>query len=88
MTEQVRLRSEALSWREIDAEVVAVDISTSTYLSANPAGAILWQMLATGATRAALADRLVETFGIDRERAEADVAAFVDSLATRGLLEQ
>lgn len=84
----LRLRADELSWRAIDGEVVAIDVPSSKYLSANPAGAILWQMLATGATQPALAARLVETFGIDREHADADVAAFVDSLTARGLLEE
>ena len=86
--EQLRLRTDELRWREIDGEVVAVDIPSSKYLSANGAGAILWQMLATGATLDSLAERLVETFGIDQDRAQADAKAFVDNLAERDLLER
>ena len=86
--EQLRLRTEELRWREIDGEVVAVDIPSSKYLSANAAGAILWQMLAVGATLNSLAERLVEKFGIDRDRAQADAKAFVDRLAERDLLER
>jgi hypothetical protein len=81
-----QLREENLTWREIDGEIVAVDIAASAYLSSNAAGAILWAMLAAGATREALAARLVATYGIDRARAEADVEAFLGSLDARGLL--
>lgn len=83
---ELRLREEHLSWREVDGEIVAVDVSTSRYLSANPAGAILWQMLAHGTTREALTARLVETFGITQERADTDVGAFLEALAARDLL--
>jgi hypothetical protein len=88
MTERLRLRSGELSWREIDGEVVAIDVQSSTYFSANSSGALLWQMLSEGATRDELAERLTATFGIERERADADVDAFVDALGSRGLLEQ
>jgi hypothetical protein len=84
----LRLRTGELSWREVDGEIVAVDVASSAYLSANPAGAILWQMLAAGTTRDALETRLVETFGIAPSRAEADVAAFLDELSARNLLEE
>jgi len=84
----LRLRTDELSWREIDGEIVAVDVAGSAYLSANSSGALLWQMLAAGTTRGALALRLVETFGIPRERADADVAAFLEHLVVRNLLEE
>jgi hypothetical protein len=83
----LQLRSGELSWRAVDGEIVAVDVASSAYLSANAAGAILWQMLADGTTRDALAARLVETFGIARDRAKADVDAFLHDLSARGLLE-
>lgn len=83
---QLRLRAEELSWRQIDAEIVAVDASKSVYLSANESGAVLWALLVEGATRAELATALQEHYGIDRARAEADVDAFVTSLESRGLL--
>jgi hypothetical protein len=84
---QLRLRSRDLSWREIEDEVVAVDMETSTYVSANASGVVLWRALADGATRDELIDRLVEEFDIDRARAGADVDRFVDELSSQGLLE-
>jgi hypothetical protein len=84
----LRLRADDLTWRAIDGEVVAVDIASSVYLGANPAGALLWSMLAAGSCRDELASKLVETFGIDRARAESDVATFVQTLSARNLLEE
>jgi hypothetical protein len=85
--EDLRLRTDDLSWREIDDEVIAVDVETSTYLGTNKAGALLWRRLGSrGATRQELADLLVQTYGIEPGRARADVGAFLDDLAARGLL--
>jgi hypothetical protein len=47
---------------------------------------VLWRALIRGATREGLADELVRAYGIDRERAVADVDHFVDTLAEQGLL--
>ena len=59
--ETLRLRTNDLSWREIDDEVIAVDVETSTYLGANKAGALLWRRLGeNGATRIELAELLVQ----------------------------
>jgi hypothetical protein len=82
----LRLREDALVWREIDGELVAVDVTASTYLGANHAGTLLWQLLADGASRQELADALVERFAIEPPRARADADAFVDVLEARGLL--
>lgn len=83
---KLRLRTEDLQWRMIDDEIVAVDVRTSTYLSTNGSGAVLWRALVEGATCQDLVARLVDTFGIDARRASADVGRFVDEVASRGLL--
>ena len=87
MSDVVRLRREQLEWREVEGEIVALDAGASEYLAVNATGATLWPLLAEGATREQLAARLVEAFGVDLERAAADVEVFLDSLETRGLLE-
>ncbi len=84
----LRLRPEALQWREIEGEVVAVDLETSSYLGANEAGAVLWRALATGATREDLAALLVAEFQIDAEQAARDTDAFVGQLRENDLLAE
>lgn len=82
-----RLRTDGVHWRRIDGEVVALNGRRSTYVAANPAGSLLWQALADGATRSELADRLVRAFGIDRGRAAADVDTYLAQLRAEDLLE-
>ena len=82
-----RLRADGVHWRRIDGEVVALNGRRSTYVAANPAGSLLWQALADGATRSELADRLVRAFGIDRGRAAADVDTYLAQLRAEDLLE-
>ena len=83
---ELTLNGDRLSWREVDGEILALDLAGSRYLGTNPAGALLWKALAAGATRDALADALVAEFAIDRARAAADVDVFLRDLAAQGLL--
>jgi hypothetical protein len=83
----LRLRADDLFWRETDGEVVALDAAVSRYVLANPTGAELWKRLSEGASEADLVDALCERFEVTREVAEADVAAFLEKLSSRGLLE-
>ena len=81
-----KLRDDALHWRQIEDEVVAVDMNTAAYLGANPAGALLWGALAEGATKDELERLLVQQFSIDESQAAADVDAFLAQLDEAGLL--
>jgi Coenzyme PQQ synthesis protein D (PqqD) len=83
---ELRLRDTDLHWREIDGEVIALEARGSTYLAANAAGTVLWHALAAGATRERLANELVRVYGIEHDRAVADVDGFVSALAEQGLL--
>ena len=86
MTE-LRLQTNLLEWREVDGEVIALEHERSVYLAANRAGTLLWRALNEGATEARLAELLAQEYGLDPERAQADVAAFLTDLNARGLLE-
>ena len=87
MSEHLRLRPDAVAWREIDGEVVALGLESSTYFGTNSSGTVLWRRLAEGTTRAELVGDLVTTFDLEQAHAEADVDAFLADLRTRGLLE-
>jgi Coenzyme PQQ synthesis protein D (PqqD) len=82
----LRLRDADLDWREVEGELVALELRESRYMAVNRTGQVLWAALAEGASREELIDRLVETFDIERERAAADVDAFITELESRGLL--
>ena len=58
MSEHLRLRPDAVAWREVDGEVIALGLESSTYFGTNSSGAILWRRLAEGTTRAELVNRL------------------------------
>ncbi|MGH3004323.1 MAG: PqqD family protein [Gaiellaceae bacterium] len=83
----LQLRREALEWREVDGEIVALESRGSVYLSANRSGAFLWRALADGTTRDALVSGLAGEYRIDAELARRDVDRFLAELDEHGLLE-
>jgi hypothetical protein len=82
----MKMRSDGVTWQEIDGELVLLDLRTSAYLTTNAAATLLAKALVTGAERQQLVDALVDEFGIDAERAGADVDDFLDQMRARELL--
>jgi hypothetical protein len=83
---QIRLRQDDVEWREIEGEIVVLDLRRSTYLAVNRIGALLWPRLAAGATRDVLVQKLVDDFGLQYSTAEPDVDAFLQELRDQELL--
>lgn len=82
----MRIDNARITWREVDGEIVAVDINTAEYLTMNGSGAMLWKAVVRGATKAELAACLVGTYSISAEQASSDVDAFLAKLYDRGLI--
>jgi hypothetical protein len=80
------LRTENLSWRLLDGEMIGLDLQRSEYLATNPSGALLWEALAEGATSAGLASLLMERYAIEPEQARDDVERFLADARERGLI--
>ena len=84
----VRLRRANLTWREVDGEIVALDLVSSTYFTTNKTGALLWAAMVEGTTVAELIALLRSKFDISEEQAEGDVRAFLQLLSAKGMLDQ
>lgn len=82
----MKLRTEDVTWQEIDGELVILDLARSTYLTTNQTGAFLAKLLVEETTRQTLADALVAEFGIGHDEAASDVDAFLDELRKLELL--
>jgi hypothetical protein len=83
----MQLRQENLTWQVAGEDVVVLDLKGSVYLKLNGTGRVLWEALVDPRTDSELVSALVDKYGIDEERAAADVAAFLGDLRNRGLLE-
>jgi hypothetical protein len=84
----MKLRVDDITWREIDGDLVILDLRSSTYLTANASGSVLMRHLTEERTLEQLAQALVDTFDIPERRAKKDVQTFIGELGERGLLER
>ncbi|WP_175985664.1 PqqD family protein [Microbacterium tenebrionis] len=82
----MRIRTDGVTWQEIDSELVLLDLKTSAYLTTNAAGALLAKHLTEERTEQDLVDALAKEFDIDVERARADVDAYLTQLREKSLL--
>lgn len=82
----MRIRTEGVTWQEIDGELVILDLQTSRYLTTNTVGALLAKHLTDERTMEDLIDFLLSSYSIDRDTAERDVQAFVAQLESKDLL--
>ena len=69
-----------LVWRQVGDEVMVLDTDTSQYLSVNPSGALLWQLLTEGCKQEDLERALLERFDIDEQMAHEGTQRFLSSL--------
>ena len=83
----MKLRVDDVTWREIDGDLVILDLRSSTYLTANSSATVLMRQLTEERTLEQLVQALVDTFDITERRAHGDVQTFIDELGGRGLLE-
>ena len=83
-----QLRQAALTWHVAGDDVVVLDLQGSVYLKLNGSARVLWERMTEPTTEAALVIALREQFGIDEERATADVAGFLADLRRRDLLDE
>ena len=84
----MRIRSGVVEWREVEGEIVALDLRSQTYLGINRTGAAIWPALIAGAERAALIAELTEKFRVSEDQAAADLDAFLAQLRDQDLLEE
>ena len=84
-----RLRTEDLTWQDLEGEVVVLDLRSSTYFLVNGSGARLWELLADAAADTSvpeLAAELRAVYALPDDVAIAHVEEFLQSLERSGLL--
>jgi hypothetical protein len=72
--------------RELNGEVLILDLRSSQYFGLTGTGARVWQLIEEGRTPASAAAALAEEFAGDPEAIADDVRGFVAQLVERGLL--
>lgn len=71
--------------RELDGELVLLDLGGGTVYHLNETGAFIWKRLAAGSPLASVASKITDEFEVDADQARQDVQDFVDALCNAGL---
>jgi hypothetical protein len=71
----------------VEGEAVLLDLEGRRIMGLNPAGSFSFGLLDGRRTVADLASAVAARFGVEPERARADVETFLSALAARGLVE-
>lgn len=82
-----RVRHADITWREVDDEIVVLDLASSRYLALNGSGALLWRTLVDGAEAEVLTEVLAGEFDISAQQAAHDVDAFLTQCHEMGIVE-
>lgn len=80
----LHLSPDALS-RELDGEVLVLDLKTSLYFGMTGTAARIWQLLETGHDRDAIVAALSREYGEAADAIATDVDLFLGDLVARGL---
>jgi hypothetical protein len=84
--ESMKVRDDQLLWREVDGEVVILDLAGSVYFTTNKTGAKLWELMQQDRTIDELVEALVQEFGVDQSVARQDVEVFIAELREADLI--
>ena len=72
--------------RQIDGEVLLVDLQRNTLQVLNPVGARLWELIDGRRTVADLAEALIAEYAVGLAQARADVQMFCEDLLCRNVV--
>ena len=72
--------------KEIDGEVIVINVATGRYYSLEGVAAVAWIELIEGAPPVRVAAAIAEAFDVEPKVAEADMAGFVDELVAEELI--
>jgi len=83
-----RFRRDDVVWRDVDGEIIVLEVESGMYLNLNRSACVLWKALDEPVSVMGLVDLLVKSFGVSEAQAATDVHAFLEDLDRRSLLEQ
>jgi hypothetical protein len=72
---------------DMDGDTVMMSIEAGKYYNLGTTGGMIWKMLESPVSVAAVITKLLEQYEVTREQCEAEVLAFLNGIKQEGLLE-
>ncbi len=86
MADRYLTQNPKMAWRVYDGEAVVLSPDDSILNTLNAVGTLIWEAADGRTPVSAIVARISEEFDVESERAERDVATFIEKLRQRGLL--
>ena len=83
---KVIYKQKKLPWREIEGEVIIVDLDKETVLNLNETGKEIWNSINGTLSAADITKKLTEIYEVEDAQAKKDVTIFIDKLLEKGLI--
>jgi hypothetical protein len=78
--------SDHVSTRLSSGEVVFLHLPSGEYLSLDGVGAVLWDLVSSGATLTEIRASIVDRYSVEPERCESDLLSLVREMQAAGLI--
>lgn len=76
-----------VAWQRVGEEVIIIELKTGNTLGLNPTASQIWSEI-NDSSLEAIAESIASTYELDLETATRDVAAFLDEMQQRGLVDR
>lgn len=78
---------EDVVFRDLEGEIVLLNLKTGIYFGLNPMGTRIWHLLRAHESLQKVLDSLVEEYEVTKAQCEEDLLSFVAVLREKGLIE-
>jgi len=83
---KVRILDNDVVWRELDGEIVVLNLATGNYYGLEGAANDMWRLLSEHGSTEKVVETMARDYDVDAARLTADLDALVQELARRSLV--
>jgi len=83
---KVIYKQKKIPWREIEGEVIIVDLDKENVLNLNATGKEIWNSINGTLSAADITQKLTEIYEVEEAQAKKDVTLFINKLLEKGLI--
>lgn len=80
--------AENIEWTETNGEIVLIELATERFFAFDETGSQIWLSAMSGARLDEIVAQIVTVFEGDRDKIEAEITTFLNSLIDQGWLTQ
>jgi hypothetical protein len=74
-------------WRDLDREIVILNLTSGVYFSVDGAGTRIWTLMSEQLATEDIIRKLISEFEVEESQLRSDVESLVKDLADQGLIE-